>query len=200
VQGKSFIKYDGSKSGVVLTGLVLIWAVGMYSWIVAPHVDYLRAVQKYEPILDDIVKEKSELRDMLVVRREMLEKINTQFGDMSETLFTYPQARELPQEFENVAEQYECSIATVDFSDEPLSIFDAEIGDGDRSIDAVEALVSVLGDYNGLMAFIKRFQGRDRKIWIHSLTMSVLDEHGSRLVCNIAMTIYVIQQKEAASK
>ena len=197
MQGKSFIKYDGSKSGVVLTGLVLIGAVGMYSWIVAPHVDYLRAVQKYEPVLDDIVKEKSELQDMLVVRREMLEKINTQFGDMSGTLFTYPQARELPQEFENVAEQYECSIATVDFSDEPVSIF-GEDGSA-RPIDAVEAQVSLVGHYNGLTAFIKRMQEKDRKIWLHSLEMRVLEENGDRLACDLALTIYVIQEKEAPS-
>ncbi|MCH7916379.1 MAG: hypothetical protein IIC50_00155 [Planctomycetes bacterium] len=195
---KRFMNYHGSSSGVVMTGLVLIGAVAMYSWVVAPHVKYLRAVQKYEPALDEIAREKDQLKDTVLRRRKMLDEIDKQFDDLRGTLFTYVQARELAQEFGAVAEQYHCRVRTVDFSDEPLSIFDEEIGD--RSIDAVEALVSVVGDYNGLMAFIKKLQGRDRKMWIHSLTMSVLDEQGGRLVCNIAMTIYVIQEKEAASK
>ena len=195
---KRFMNYHGSSSGVVMTGLVLIGAVAMYSWVVAPHVKYLRAVQKYEPVLDEIAREKDQLKDTVLRRRKMLDEIDKQFDDLRGTLFTYVQARELAQEFVAVAAQYHCRVRTVDFSDEPLSIFDEEIGD--RSIDAVEALVSVVGDYNGLMAFIKKLQGRDRKMWIHSLTMSVLDEQGGRLVCNIAMTIYVIQEKEAASK
>ena len=197
MQAKSFIKYNGKSSGVVLTGLVLIGALALYSWIVAPHVAYLRAVQKYEPILDDIVKEKDLLQDQLVRRRGMLEKINKQFDELSGTLFTYADARDLPQEFAAVAEQYECRIATVDFSDEPVPIFEEQTGD--KLIDAVDAQVSVVGDYNGLTAFIKRLQESDRKIWIHSLTMRVLNDHGGQLTCDMALTIYVIQEKESPS-
>ena len=193
---KRFMKYHTSSSGAVLIGLVLIWALAMYSWIVAPHVDYLRAVQKYEPVLDDIAREKDELQDMVVRRRETLDEINRQFDDLSDSLFTYVQARELPQELGASSEQYHCRVTTVDLSDEPVSIFEGKIGD--RSIDAMEAQVSVVGDYNGLTAFIRRVQGRDRKIWIHALTMSVLDDKGGRLACDMAMTIYVIQEKEAS--
>ncbi len=193
---KRFMKYHTSSSGAALIGLVLIGALAMYSWIVAPHVDYLRAVQKYEPVLDDIAREKDELQDMVVRRRETLDEINRHFDDLSDRLFTYVQARELPKDLGAAAEQYHCRVTTVDLSDEPVSIFEGKIGD--RSIDAMEAQVSVVGDYNGLTAFIKRLQGRDRKIWIHSLTMSVLDDKGGRLVCDMAMTIYVIQEKEAS--
>ena len=192
---KIIMKYHTSSSGAALIGLVLIGAVAMYSWIVAPHVDYLRAVQKYEPVLDDIAREKDELQDMVVRRRETLDEINKHFDDLSDRLFTYVQARELPKELGAAAEQYHCRVTTVDLSDEPVSIFEGKIGD--RSIDAMEAQVSVVGDYNGLTAFIKRLQGRDRKIWIHSLTMSVLDDKGGRLVCDMAMTIYVIQETVA---
>ena len=197
MQTKSFIKYNGSSSGAVLAGLVLIGAVAMYSWIVAPHLNYLRAVQKYEPILDDIVKEKDALRNLLVRRRETLEKINKRFDGLAKSLFTYVQARELPQELGIVAERYDCSIVTVNLSDEPLSIFGAE--GGDKAIDAMEAQVSVVGDYNGLTSFINRLQERERKIWIHSLIMRVLGDHGGRLTCDLALTIYVIQEKEASS-
>lgn len=179
-------------------GLVLVAAVAMYSWIVAPHVDYLRAVQNYEPVLDDIAREKDELQDLVVRRREMLDQINKKLDDLSGTLFTYAQARDLPQEFAAVAEQYGCWVTAVDLSDEPVSIFGAEMGDM-SIIDAVEAEVSVVGDYNGLTAFVKRVQGRDRKIWINSLTIRMLDDEGGRLECHLAMTIYVIEEKEAPS-
>ncbi|MCH8216494.1 MAG: hypothetical protein IH892_06945 [Planctomycetes bacterium] len=192
------MKFDGSQAGAVLMGLVLVAAVAMYSWIVAPHVDYLRAVQNYEPVLDDIAREKDELQDLVVRRREMLDQINKKLDDLSGTLFTYAQARDLPQEFAAVAEQYGCWVTAVDLSDEPVSIFGAEMGDM-SIIDAVEAEVSVVGDYNGLTAFVKRVQGRDRKIWINSLTIRMLDDEGGRLECHLAMTIYVIEEKEAPS-
>ena len=195
---KSLVKFNGSQAGAVLMGLVLVAAVAMYSWIVAPHVDYLRAVQNYEPVLDDIAREKDELQDLVVRRREMLDQINKKLDDLSGTLFTYAQARDLPQEFAAVAEQYGCWVTAVDLSDEPVSIFGAEMGDM-SIIDAVEAEVSVVGDYNGLTAFIKRVQGRDRKIWINSLTIRMLDDEGGRLECHLAMTIYVIEEKEAPS-
>ena len=59
--------------------------------------------------------------------------------------------------------------------------------------------MSLIGHYNGLTAFIKRLQEKDRKIWLHSLEMRVLEEHGGQLACDLALTIYVIQEKEAPS-
>ena len=52
----NFAKLNRSTRDSVFAALIVIAAIAMYNWIVAPHVDYLFAAQQYEFAIEKSVE------------------------------------------------------------------------------------------------------------------------------------------------
>jgi hypothetical protein len=187
-----------SSRRALLAASVVIVGVALYNWIVAPHVTYLRAVQRYEPVVDRIAQEKASLKDLLISRKKRLADLELQFSQIRPFLYTYEQARQLLSDLEGMAVEYKCSITTVDLgSNRPTRI----VGDEQESllVEGVDTSVTITGSYDGIMAFIGRLQTQQRKIWVRTLTLELAGLETQKLRCRIDIGIYVIMEKEAVS-
>jgi len=195
---ETFAQWNRSSRQAVFAALVLIGAVAMYNWIVAPHVTYLLAVQTYEPVVDRVAHEKASLKNLLIGRRKMLEDLESQFSRMRQIVYTDEQARQLFGDLGAMAAEHKCTVTTVDSaSDRPARI----VGGDPKSlmVEPVDTSLTITGAYDGIMAFIGRLLAQPRKIWVRSLTMEPVGTDVKRLRCRIYMGIYVIQEKEAVS-
>jgi len=191
-------KLGNSSRRALLAASVVIVGVALYNWIVAPHVTYLRAVQRYEPVVDRIAQEKASLKDLLISRKKRLADLELQFSQIRPFLYTYEQARQLLSDLEGMAVEYKCSITTVDLgSNRPTRI----VGDEQESllVEGVDTSVTITGSYDGIMAFIGRLQTQQRKIWVRTLTLELAGLETQKLRCRIDIGIYVIMEKEAVS-
>ncbi len=193
-------RLDKTSRNALYVTLLVIAGVGMYGWIVSPHVKYLQAVQKYRPAIEKIIDKQSDIKRKLVGRRSLLEKLKKQFNDTGTTIHTAEQMQQLFGELGGVAEQYGCSLAKVDLStDDPEIIIGAE---SDPSyVESIKADLTVLGDFGPLVAYVDCLQTQERKIWINTLDIKVLkdamlQEQGSVLQCDLALEIFVLQKKE----
>ena len=191
-------KWGNSSKQALFAASFVIVGVALYNWIVAPHVTYLRAVQKYEPVVERVAQEKASLKDLLVTRKRVLEDLESQFGQIRPFLYTYEQARQLLGDLEAMAAEQRCTMTTVDLSsNRPTRI----VGDEQESflVEEVETSVTITGDYDGIMAFVGRLQSQQHKIWVRALSMELAGQDAERLRCRIDISIYVIKEKEAAS-
>jgi Tfp pilus assembly protein PilO len=195
VQIKSLPKLGLSSRQGLLAASVLIAVLAMYNWIVAPHVVYLRAVQRYEPVVAQVAQEQASVKDAMVEHKKVLEELEAQFGKVRSLLFSSGQVQPLTGDLEAMAVQHQCALTSVDFgSDRSLRI----VGDdqGSLRVDEVRITVTVTGEYDGLMAFIGRVQAYERKIWVRALTMEPAGPEVRLLQCQIDIAIYVIQEKD----
>ena len=128
-----------------------------------------------------------------------MEDLESQFGQTRPLLYTYEQAGQLFGDLEAMALEHKCTMTTVvdSGSHRPATI----VGDEQESLlaEVVNTSVTVMGEYDNIVAFIGRLQGQQRKIWIRSLTIEPLGPDATSLQCKIDVSIYVIQEKEAVS-
>jgi len=199
VHSADFVKLGNSSRLAVFAAFIVIVAVALYNWIVAPHVTYLRAVQKYQPVVEHVAQQKASLKDLLNNRRKMLEDLESQFGQIRPLLYTYEQARQLFGDLEAMALEHKCTMTTVvdHGSNRPTTI----VGDEQESLlaEVVNTSVTIMGDYDNIVAFIGRLQGQQRKIWIRSLVIDPTGPDAVSLQCRIDISIYVVKEKEAVS-
>ena len=187
-----------SSTGTLFGAMVVIVGIAMYGWIVAPHVAYLKAVQAYEPVVNNVNKERTRLEGMLKTRRERLDTINAEFSEIRKILFTFDQAQAFFQDLGKTAETYGCEIYRIDIlTDEPKPVVGRP---GDAAlVEAIQASVSIVGYFQGLVDFVQDLQHFEHEIRIGSLKMFVNRREDTQLKCDLTITVYVMQEREAAT-
>ena len=196
-------RLDKNSRNALYAALLIIVAVGMYGWIVSPHVKYLQAVQKYHPAVEKIIDKQQDIKKMLVSRRTLLMRLKAEFDEVGSTIFSAEQVQQLFGELGTVAEQYGCSLAQIDLSSEDPEIIVGAAADP-TYVQSIKAGLTLLGDYGPLLGFVNCLQNQDRKIWINSIDIERLEdetgqEKDGELKCDISLEIFVIQKKEVAS-
>lgn len=195
MQIKSLSKLRLSSKQGLLAASVVIAVLAMYNWIVAPHVTYLRAVQRYEPVVAQVAQEQVSVKDQMVESKKVLEELEAQFDQVRSLLFSPGQVQPLTGDLEALAVQHRCALRSVDVrSGRPLRIAGDE--QGSLVVDEVRIAMTVTGEYDGLMAFIGRVQAYERRICIRSLVMEPTGPDPRRLQCRIEIGIYMIVEKE----
>lgn len=183
---------------VLSAALIIATAIAMYNWVLAPHVSYLFAVQKYEPVASNIANENVALCNALEDKRKQLDQLRQQFTQLQSALFTPQQAKEFFRDLQNLAAESGCTVTSVSFPpDQPGPL----IRQGDKTLLVVSrgALLGLLAPYDKVVSLLARLQNSDQKVWIDSFTMELRDPGSAQLECTIALTIYIVQNRETSS-
>jgi Tfp pilus assembly protein PilO len=182
----------------VLAAPAVIAVVALYNWIVAPQVTYLRAVQKYEPVIMRMAKEKTDLQDLVASRRKELKDLENRLNQLRPALYTPDQARQLWSDLETLAVQQGCAVLNVSLgTGRPLPA--GEQDPESLRVEVVNTTVTITGDYDGIMAFVGQLQSQPRKIWVIALGIEAAERDPRHLQCRVEISIYVIYEKEAVA-
>jgi hypothetical protein len=157
----------------------------------------LFAVQRYEPIVRNIASENEAVRRALGDKRKQLEQMRGQFARIQGTLFTPRQAKEFFADLQNIAEKAGCTVTSVSLlPDQPGPM----IKQGENTLLVVGRSVTlgVLAPYDDIVRLLESLERRDQRVWIDSLGMELFDADAVKLKCSFTITIYTIQNKEAA--
>ncbi len=198
VQFDDLKKLNKSSRGAVYAAFLLIGVFALYSWIMAPHVGYLRAVHKYEPVLGTLQEQRKEMQAYLTTRHQMLERLNADFAQIRRQLFNYEEARTFFDGLQSMAAAQQCHVTNIDMVGR-LPIMAYEDQTGDLVMEGVEATLVFVGSYDAIISFIKHIEALEKKVWIDWLHLEVSETHEDQLQCNMAVTVYIVQEKEAAS-
>jgi hypothetical protein len=192
----SLVRLNSSSRNAISAALILIVVIAMYSWIVEPHVKYLYAVQRYEPVLDSVARQSEAMREAIKIKQEKTEELKQEFAQLQGTLFTAEKAKEFFSDLQVISEETGCMVQSVNM------ITKGAVRDGERSeytsgILPNSAVLSVVGLYGDVIKLLERLQSRAQKVWIESVLMKGISEESDRLRCDIAITMYTLQDKEA---
>jgi len=98
-------KLSRSSRNAVSASLILIAALAMYNWIVAPRAKYLSAAQRYELVMDNMVKKNKTIDNRVNIKKKKLQELREQSAQLQSTLFTFDQAREFFSDLQAISEQ-----------------------------------------------------------------------------------------------
>ena len=191
-------KLSSSSRNALSAALVLIAAVAMYRWLVAPHVTYLFAVQRYEPILQDVAQKKQNLRNSVTVKRKRLVDLEEEFSNVVGEFFTSEQAGAFFAEIPDIAGREGCPVSAVSFQPAqagPTLRYGGKV----LVIRSRAASLTVTGQYNSVMALLGALGDRQQRVWVDSLRMELSDVTTGILRCTISISIHTIEDQEVSS-
>jgi hypothetical protein len=191
-------KLSRSSRNAVSASLILIAALAMYSWIVAPRTKYLSAAQHYELVMDNMVKKNKTIENRVNIKKKKLQELQEQSAQLQSTLFTSNQAREFFSDLQAISEQTGCIVYSVNLiTYNPNPIKDRQLQDS-AGIVTKSAVLSVVGVYKNITNLINRLQSRTQKVWIDSVKVQALNNNSDRPRCDITITICALTDKEPA--
>ncbi|MFC1763604.1 type 4a pilus biogenesis protein PilO [Planctomycetota bacterium] len=175
--------------------LTLIIVYALYSWMMAPHVTYLRAVQQYVPAVHQVEEEWDVLRATLAEDKEALHSLRNDFLSMRQILFSYDEAKEWFNDLESLAAAQGCAVSTIHMgSNGPINVVVDQ--EQETLIEGVDAHMTVVGTFNDLLRFVQHVQEQPRRVFVRSLQMESMIRHSEHLTCRLAVTVYMLEEQE----
>lgn len=190
------IKLIGSSKNAVLITLTVIGAIAIYNRIVAPHANYLWAVQRYESIAGHLARKNQVINNNVKIKRKELEEIQAKFEHIRIKLFDPVKAREFFSDIQALSEQTNCTIYSLSFPPTDGAL-EADKSKASSQITENRATLSVMGGYRNIVSLINKLQDRPKQVWIDSVSIKPLSNRSDELKCDITITIRVIHNEES---
>jgi Tfp pilus assembly protein PilO len=190
--------FNRSTRTTVFSALIIIAAIAMYDWIVAPHVTCLSASQRYESVVNSAVEKNKAIACDIKVKTKKLEELRQKLAVSRSTLFTRDEAEELFSNLQAVAEGTGCTVHAFNLVGNKPSSGDRQKPEDTSGVTANSAKLTVSGQYNSIFELMGKLQDCAKKVWLDSFEMKLVDFSSGRLECNMTLTIYTIQDKGIA--
>jgi hypothetical protein len=174
---------------------VLIGAIAVYNWIVAPHRNYLLAAQRYESAAGSLAKKSQVVSNNVAMKRKALEELQAKFKQVRGRLFNPVEAGRFFSNIQNKSEEVNCIIRSLTFSP-GSSASSADRSEANSYITAQRATLSVLGGYGNIVALMNKLQDCSKQVCIDSVRINSDNKNSGYLECDMTITIYVIRGKE----
>ncbi len=189
-------RLNSSSRNAASLAFVLIAALAMYNWMVAPHTTYLLAARRCESVVDEGIKKKEAFSKTVEMKQRKLEQLCEQSSLLHSIFFTDDKAREFFSDLQVISEHSGLVVNAVNLIQRPL---DHKAGPQQEVPGAApkSAVLSVVGGYENVITLLQRLQARTEKVWIDSVKMQALDFRSAFPRCDITITIYTIQNKES---
>ena len=188
-----------STRNIVFTALIIIAAIAMYDWIVAPHVTCLFAAQEYESAVSKAVEKNKITAREVEAKTKKLEELYRQLAESRSTLFTPDEAKAFFSDLQAVSEETGCTVHSLNLVVSGPSSGNKQKQSEDTSgIVANSATLTVSGQYNSIIRLVEKLQNHAKKIWLDSFKIETINSDSAQLKCDMTITIYTIQDKGAA--
>jgi len=191
------LQLKSSSRRVLLVGLVVIAAVAMYSWIIAPFSNQLAAAQQYESTLDKAIRKYIGLGTTLEAKRAKVEELTRESDRLQTELFSPDQIREFFASLQTTAGKAGCKIQSVSLVPEQRGGSREKTNDK-SDITGRKAEIVFIGGYGDIIRFFKRLQSSQHKVWIDSMRMDIAGYTG-KLKCQAVLTLYCDNNVELTS-
>lgn len=180
-----------SSRNVVLITLVLIEAIAVYNWIVAPHTNYLLAAQRYESVAGELAKKSQIVSNNVVIKEKELKDLQEEFERIHTRLFEPVGARKFFSDVQTMLKKANYVTYSLDFSPAD-SAPTSNLSETNSYITANRARLSVVGSFGGIVALMNKLQSGLKQVWINSVSIRSLGDDSGRLRCNATITVYAI--------
>ena len=192
---KHWTKSTRSARTVFLASLVLIGAIAVCNWIVAPQRNYLQAAQRYKLATDSFAKKNQTVSNDVTIKKEQLKELQEKFRQIRSRLFDPDEAGKFFGNIQTKSEEANCTIYSLTCSP-GSSVSNTDRPEANSNIIAQRATLSVEGSYGNIITLMNKLQDCSEQVRIDSVSMNSDSKDSDYLKCDMTITIYVIHRKE----
>ncbi len=167
-------------------------AVASYNWVISPHVGYLHAMQRLEPVMDRMAEELNVITEGLDEKRGTLRALQRDLATIREGLFTPEEAKQFFRDLQALVEATGCAMISVDFTQGEKEVPATEDPNAVAIVAVSHADLNTAGSYEQIVLLLQTFRERRQKIWLDSCDLNLVDPRHGRLVCQFGLTIYAV--------
>ncbi len=193
---KDISKLNDRTQNSLFAALFVIAIAGMYQWIVNPHIKYLSAAQQYDFALDKYSERNKALNREIKTKTEQIENLSNQMSEAMNLVFTPSEARNFFGNLQSTLEQTGCVIHTLNLAGEKAANRKKQAADTSEAT-ANKASINISGPYKSIIGIIEKMQKNNPKVWIDSFKIEIADFNSGWLKCEMTITIFTVQDKEA---
>lgn len=192
---KQWIKPVSSQMNMILVCLLIIGAIGVYNWIIAPHQSYIQAAQRFESTTKNLAKKKQMIRNNLNNQKKELKELEEKLNSDLDMLFEPSEAKEFFNSFEVVSEKAGCIMYSLTFPQADLQPSKNK-PDTNSRITSKVAKLTILGAYGNITDFMNKLQENSKYVQIESVKIYSDSNIPDYLRCDMSVTIYIVSGKE----
>lgn len=181
-----------SRRYAVAAAPFVIAMAALYNWIICPHLGYLHAMQRLEPVLCRVADEldmRYGIRDERLLR---LRTLRRQVAQARTVFFTDDEARQFIHELHNLAEETGCTLVRAALVQEDAGAAEADT-DTPGVVQSFRLQVTVVGGHEQIVALLRGLQERRRRVEVDSCQFELIDPAGGRLELQIDLAIHAIE-------
>jgi len=189
---KKTLKSGPTTKVIISVSTVAIVALITYNWVISPQITYLQAAEKYKLIVGSAGKKTVVINNNIQVKKEELKTLRLEVSKLQNSFFTPEKAREFFSDIEPLAVQHKCNV-------ESLSFMPPESKETEDAIDVTlnRAKIILSGHYGNIMKFLAKIRDYPQRIIVGNLLIENSRFETGELNCQINITIYVIEDREA---
>ncbi len=189
------IKASPSIKIFVCVSTIVIVAFATYSWIVSPHISYLKAAERYERMTGSAGQKGTTIKNNIDTKQQELDGLKAEIDQIQNSFFTEEKAREFFSDLEPILVQSDCNIDTLTFLP-PESIASQADSEQTSSVILKRAEVGFTGEYENIIKFLKKLSSYSQRVSIENLLIQSSHFGQQRLTCYMTVTIYLIEDRE----
>lgn len=191
---ENLTKVSRNSRRALMATFILIAAVAMYNWTVAPHTNQVLATQQYISTLDTVAEKRASLQKIVDLKKKKLKELHDQMGELKGLFFTEQQAKEFLSDLQAVSIEESCQPVSIVIDPKRTDV--KTENKQDSFIKTRMAEMVVTGSYGEVISLISRFLNRPQKVLINSLEMETFEEDFSKIKCMMILTIHTLQSEE----
>jgi Tfp pilus assembly protein PilO len=185
-----YSKSTASSRMALIATIAAIGTIGSYNWFIAPHIDSLKAAQRYVGQIGTFPQKSKILEGKLKIKKLEINKLSKQIAEVEEQFFTPADAQQFLSGFEFLAKQANCAITSLNqLPEENHASQDCNFVTAGIATHRVS--VSLAGRYPDIVKFVKHISGRPHKVLINPFSISVRQGDSDKVECSMILTIYV---------
>ena len=183
--------------------LLIIGLLALYSWVLAPHVGYLHALERFESAVTRVSEERDRISDSLDTKVAQWRSLQREMADFEEGLFPAQEAQTFVRGLLPFVEETGCAVLLADYAGggrvEPVGegFPDAVSCVGGPEPNAPVALavshldLAASGTPEQVMTLLERMENHRPRVWVDSCRFDFPHGYSGRIECHLVLTLYV---------
>ena len=166
----------------------VIGTVALYNWVISPHVGYLHAMQRLEPVLSTMAEAASRVSGTLGEKHASLRALQRELAESQSGLFPYEESKLFIHDLQDLVETAGCTVMAVDVTDgrEAPAAPDPNAPVAARSL---RLDVTAAGQQEQVVALLQSLRQRRPKVWVASCRLELRDPDGGRLEVRLGLAL-----------
>ncbi|MBP8911758.1 MAG: hypothetical protein KBI32_09685 [Phycisphaerae bacterium] len=174
------------------TAPFVIAAAALYNWVFSPHIGYLRAMQRLEPVMDKMAEELDTVAEGLDGKLANMRALRSDLSKLQEGLFTQEECKAFLHNLQAVVEATGCVMTEANFTRHGNADGKSEEPNLPATLEVSHVDLVAAGSYEQIVVLLRTLQRHRPRVWVDSCRLDLVDSRRGRLQCQLSLTLYTL--------